>query len=284
MLKLPFSGVFSRFFQKILPKKKEPPRTKERIPTLRVLFFIIEWTRTETLSAIFDKEHVMLHFITRGRGTATSEIHDLLGIGATDKGVVLCLEEADRAPLLISEFRRTLKQNTLGAGIAFTIPLSGIHTPLLQLFKEERPGSSQAAPLPLMEGLEELLLPGHKHGAPGTEKEKGEGKMAEIKNDLIVSIINQGYSDEFMKIAREAGARGGTVISARGLAHEGPVKFFGVSVQDEKEIILILASRDKKAAIMQAVSRSYGITSKAGGVIFSLPADLVTSLSAPEQG
>jgi hypothetical protein len=35
---------------------------------------------------------------------------------------------------------------------------------------------------------------------------------------------------------------------------------------------------------MQAVSRSYGITSKAGGVIFSLPADLVTSLSAPEQG
>jgi nitrogen regulatory protein PII len=81
-----------------------------------------------------------------------------------------------------------------------------------------------------------------------------------------------------MAAAREAGATGGTVINARGNAHQGPVKFFGISVQDEKEIIIILSTRERKAPIMQAVSQAFGISSKAGGIIFSLPVDGVAGL------
>jgi nitrogen regulatory protein PII len=109
--------------------------------------------------------------------------------------------------------------------------------------------------------------------------EKEAEKMStETKFDLIVSVVNQGYSDEFMTVAREAGASGGTVINARGIVHQGPVKFFGISVQDEKEIITILATREKKAPIMQAVSQAFGINTKAGGIIFSLPVDGVAGL------
>jgi hypothetical protein len=82
-----------------------------------------------------------------------------------------------------------------------------------------------------------------------------------------------------MTVAREAGATGGTVINARGLSHEGPIKFFGVSLQDEREIIIILTKREQKAAIMQAVSQTYGITTEAGGIIFSLPVDRIMGLS-----
>ncbi|MDR3138484.1 MAG: hypothetical protein LBT95_02300, partial [Treponema sp.] len=55
--------------------------------------------------------------------------------------------------------------------------------------------------------------------------------------------------------------------------------FFGVSVQDEREIIIIVTSRDKKAPIMQAISQAYGITSEAGGIIFSLPVDKIMGLN-----
>jgi hypothetical protein len=103
-------------------------------------------------------------------------------------------------------------------------------------------------------------------------------KMPEINHDLIVAIINQGYSDEFMVVARAEGATGGTVLTARGSAHEGPVKAFGLSVQDEREIILLLTSREKKIPIMKAVSLAYGITSKAEGIIFSLPVDFLEGL------
>jgi len=97
-------------------------------------------------------------------------------------------------------------------------------------------------------------------------------------HDLIVSIINKGYSDIFMNTAREAGASGGTIIKARGQAHEGAVKFLGISVEDEKEIILILASKRKKASIMRAVCEAHGLNSKAHGIVFALPVDVVLGL------
>jgi nitrogen regulatory protein PII len=98
------------------------------------------------------------------------------------------------------------------------------------------------------------------------------------EHDLIISIINHGYSDEFMNTARSAGATGGTIINARGQGHEGAVKFLGVSVQDEKEIIIMLAGSEKKVAIMRAVCEAHGLNSPAQGIVFSLPVDEVLGL------
>jgi nitrogen regulatory protein PII len=227
-----------------------------KMPVLKVLIFIIDWGKTKAISTVFEQENVRFHFITKGRGTASSEILDLLGIGSSEKAVVICLEQEVLVSVLLKEVRKKVGFHSPGAGIAFTIPLSGINHPILKVFKES-------------------ILKNEK-----ISLEKDAAKMStDTKHDLIVSIINQGYSDEFMTTAREAGASGGTVINARGLAHQGPVKFFGVSVQDEREIVIILSSREKKAAIMQAVSQAHGITSKAGGIVFSLPVDHVMGLS-----
>jgi nitrogen regulatory protein PII len=226
-----------------------------KLPVLKLLFFIIDWNKTEVINDIFEQAHVRFHFIGKGRGTASSEILDLLGIGSSEKAVVLCLEQDVMVPLLLKDVSKKLGLHNPGAGIAFTIPLSGINTPILQVFKES-----------INKNLE-------------NKPEKEADKMSsDIKFDLIVSIINQGYSEEFMAVAREAGASGGTVINARGLAHRGPVKFFGISVQEEKEIIIILTKREKKAPIMQAVSQACGITMKAEGIVFSLPVDNITGL------
>jgi len=98
-------------------------------------------------------------------------------------------------------------------------------------------------------------------------------------HDLIVSILNNGYCDSFMNAAREAGAMGGTIINARGQGHEGAVKFFGISVEDEKEIIIILTSKEKKAAIMRAICETHGLNSNAQGIVFALPVDNVLGLN-----
>ncbi|GHU18399.1 hypothetical protein FACS1894163_10360 [Spirochaetia bacterium] len=50
-------------------------------------------------------------------------------------------------------------------------------------------------------------------------------------------------------------------------------------MQAEREIVIILTSREKKAPIMQAVSQAYGITSEAGGIVFSVPVDSMMGLS-----
>jgi nitrogen regulatory protein PII len=235
--------------------EKEPGKPAS-LPVIKLLFFIIDWGKTKVISSVFEEEKVRFHFISKGKGTASSEILDLLGIGASEKAVILCLEQNIMVPVLLREVRKKLGFHSPGAGIAFTVPLSGINNPILQVFKES-------------------ILKNEKIAV----ENEGGIMSGEIKNDLIIAIINQGYCDEFMTTAREAGATGGTVLNARGMAHQGPVKFFGVSVQDEKEIIIILTKREKKTAIMQAVSQAYGIASKAGGIVFSLPVDQVMGLS-----
>jgi hypothetical protein len=244
------------------PDSRAPPR-------LKLVVFIIDWGKVHLLTQVFEEEQVRFHFISKGQGTASSDILDLLGIGASAKAVVICLEQEILAPVLLKEVRQKVGRHSPGAGIAFSIPLSGINTPILQVFKES-----------ILKN--EKIIPAGEEGPSGKQEqgqEQGEESMkTEIRNDLIISIINQGYSDDFMTAAREAGASGGTVINARGLAHSGPVKFFGVSVQDEKEIVLILSSREKKVSIMQAVSEACGVATKAGGIVFSLPVDGIMGL------
>jgi nitrogen regulatory protein PII len=235
----------------------KPPSATEvkKLPLLKILVFIVDWSKINIISSVCEQENVRFHFISKGRGTASSEILDLLGIGASDKAVIICLEQEVMVPVLLKEVRKKLGFHSPGAGIAFTIPISGINNPILNVFKESI----------------------HKNEKISLEKETT--NMSDTKHDLVISIINQGYSDEFMTVAREAGATGGTVLNARGITHQGPIKFFGVSVQEEREIIIILTNREKKTSIMQAISQSYGITTKAGGIIFSAPVDHVMGLS-----
>ena len=265
-------GVFSKIFSKLpikLPGTKPVPVAQAPRPetaALKLMFFIVDWHRANVVTNVFVEEKVRFHFITKGMGTASSEVLDLLGIGARDKAVMICLEQAVLVPVLLKEVRKKLKIDSPGAGIAFTVPLSAINDPILMVFKQS-------------------ILKNEKIFAePGPGDGKGANMASEvtqnvIRNDLIVSIVNQGYSDEFMNTAREAGASGGTVINARGQAHEGAVKFFGISVQDEKEIILILTNREKKVPIMQAVCEAHGLNSGAHGIVFSLPVEDIVGLS-----
>ena len=267
-----FSKLFFGLRARLSGGSREPGIPNGESP-LGLLFFIVDRNKASIITDIFVQEKARFHSIIQCRGTASSEILDLLGIGANAKAMITCLEQTSVIPVLMKEARRKLGLYSPGAGIAFTVPLSAINDPVLLIFRQSAvTGENTAA------GAE----PDTAGGAPA---EGGGGKMPDdhsgekFTNDLIISFVNKGYSDELMNTAREAGASGGTVIGARGQAHEGAVKFFGVSVQDEKEIVLILTSREKKVPIMRAISEAHGLNSKAQGIVLSLPVDNVMGLS-----
>ena len=250
--------------KKILPELRKT-KTKEakgipaapNMPVLNCIVFILDWAKSINISKILDESHVRFHFICKGRGTASSEILDLLGIGSIEKAVVICLEQNIMVPVLIKRVSKKLGLYNPGTGIAFTLPLSGINKPVLQVFKDSI----------------------HKNISEEEKKETRNGKDTRMKkHDLVIIVTNHGYSNELMACAREAGASGGTVINARGLIHRGPVKFFGITVQEEKEIIMILVGRDKRIPIMQAISENFGLATKARSIVFSLPAENITGL------
>ena len=44
-------------------------------------------------------------------------------------------------------------------------------------------------------------------------------------NHLLVTICNNGFADEVMDVAKSVGARGGTILHARGSAEDNPLQF-----------------------------------------------------------
>lgn len=100
-------------------------------------------------------------------------------------------------------------------------------------------------------------------------------KMMEKQNmthELITAIVNRGYADDVMAAARKAGAKGGTVMTARGTANETDEKFFGMEIVPEKDMILILSEKEKISAILKEIESLPFLKEAGSGIVFTMPA------------
>ncbi len=104
--------------------------------------------------------------------------------------------------------------------------------------------------------------------------------MSKSNFDLILVIVNNGFAEAVMDAAREAGAKGGTVISGRGTAKEETLAKFKILLTPEKEIVLILADEAIKENILVSVNTHCGLSTDAHGIVFTLPCDEVVGLKA----
>ena len=106
--------------------------------------------------------------------------------------------------------------------------------------------------------------------------------MEAYKYEMIVCIVNTGFSDVVMSAAREYGAKGGTVFSARGTANQEAETFFKISIQPEKEVVMILVPTKLKDDILHALYKQVGLNTPGQGIAFTLPVDSAVGLSAAE--
>lgn len=196
---------------------------------------------------------------TYGRGTATSEMLQYLGLGEPEKDVQFAVVPRTLTPEIITELSKRLSIEKPGHGIVFTIPLSSI--------------AGRRA-------LSEVLDAGNT-----PQKAKEASHMQQNRSDtayeysLIVTILNSGSAETVMEAATKAGAGGGTVIHGRGLNAKNAEKFFGFTIQAEKDMLLIVARTSEKDAIMRAIAEAENMTAEGRGITFSLPVDSLAGIS-----
>ena len=106
--------------------------------------------------------------------------------------------------------------------------------------------------------------------------------MKKYEHEVIWCIVNAGYSDDVMNAAREFGARGGTVIRARGTANQEAERLFNIAIQPEKEIVMILVESAIKNDILHALYEKVGLNTPGQGIAFSLPVESAVGLATPE--
>ena len=219
------------------------------------LYYVIAITdheRGEAMNALYRASGLRAILSLPGRGTATSEHLAIYGLDATEKYVISAIGSGAEAEGLIKAAKRKLFIDIPGNGVMLTVPLKSVAggKTLAYLTDEQKLG-----------------------GAP----------RMDFEHELIIVILNEGYSDFVMDAARAAGAGGGTVLHAKGTGGTRGEKFFSVSLADEKDMIYIIAHRDEKTAIMRSINEQAGPGSKAGAICFSLPISSVAGLRAREE-
>lgn len=188
----------------------------------------------------FHKFNVPFRAILYGKGTASSSLLEYFGIDETEKIVILTIVPKIMSKYILKDIQKALNIEDPGNGIAFTIPLSS-STKYIQDFYQN--------------------------------KNWEDFEMEEMMKHLIITITNEGFAETVMTAAKKAGATGGTTINGRGLETEKIVKFLGVSIEPEKDIILILTDEEKKNPIMNEIVKACGLKTPGAGICFSLPVD-----------
>ncbi len=221
---------------------------------IKLLVSILNAGDEKRIAELMNDKYVALSYVTQGIGTARSNVLDYLGIGETEKSVVFALIPESEEKAILREIQTKMNLYLVGKGISFTIPLSAI---------------SEIVANGLM-------------GATATKSIERSSLMTEWdrKYELIVAAVATGNVDEAMNAARSAGAVGGTVLRGRSLGNTKAEQFIGMSLQTEQELLLILANREQKLAIMNALSESVGLKTEAGGVLVSLPVDNTVGVGA----
>ena len=98
------------------------------------------------------------------------------------------------------------------------------------------------------------------------------------KFELVIALVNTGFTELVMDAAREAGAHGGTVVHARGTGNKEMEKRFGVVVTPDKEMVLILVNKKISDKVLEAIYKQAGLQTKGQGIAFSLPVSDVVGL------
>ena len=102
--------------------------------------------------------------------------------------------------------------------------------------------------------------------------------------EMILCIVNTGFSETVMDAAKEVGARGGTIIHARGTANKEAEQFFHITIQPDKEIVMILVPSEIKDDVLHAVYRQAGLKTEGQGIAFSIAVDEAVGLApVPKQ-
>lgn len=208
----------------------------------RLLTLILSESQSHKCIRLAKEKGIRGGMVMIGRGTVKSSVLNLLGIKNQKKEILNYLFKKEQAKEMLNYLDEKLQLKRLGHGIAFITPVMA------------------AVGFPKLERDEEQI---DNNTAQGTGGER-------VFKKLTV-IVDRGMADDVMDIAREAGVRGGTILHGRGAGAEIATKLFGIEIEPEKELVIILTAGDLVEKVVRALSEGLQLDKPGKGVLFVEP-------------
>ncbi len=222
----------------------------------RMVLIITNHEYRRKLEQTFQNFRIPIYYQCQGHGTAPSEMLDIFGLSGSGRLLTIGLLPKFLVRDLLDALQQRIPLHKRGGGIVLTIPITGLQRPMLQLLNDQ-----------MRETIEQKI------------EERVDSDMSDMQTSAgyaaIWVALSNGYSSDAIDAARNAGAMGGTILKGRRQNSERISRKLGISMQEEEEFVVIVTPREKKAAVMNAISDACGLRTDAHGIILSLPVDEV---------
>jgi nitrogen regulatory protein PII len=217
----------------------------ENIKT-KLLITITDKGKNRKIINLYKRHNVKYSFVLKGSGTAPSSVLEYFGLDEIEKRIIVSVIPEDLETKVLYDLHNKIKIYEPGKGIAFTIRINSASRYLSTIYS----------------------------------KTYGEAlKMKKEKEyELIILIVSEGYASLAMDAAKRKKAGGGTLIKGIGLGSEEATKILGITIEPEKDVVLILTEKEDKKDVMEEVSSAVGLATEGRGICFSIPVDNVVGL------
>ena len=221
----------------------------ENIVKNKIVVTIINKDKADIVINIFKKNDISYSYSINGIGTASSSLLSYFGLDEIKKEIIISIVPCVLETKIMHILHNDYEIYKPGKGISFSIPITSASRYLSTVYESAQ-------------NIEE------------------EYKIMNDKEyELIVLIAKEGYASVAMDAAKRVGAGGGTLIKGIGLGSQEATKLLGITIEPEKDVVLILTEKEEKHKVMKEVTEVVGLSHEGRGIMFSLPVDNVVGLS-----
>ncbi len=231
-----------------------------------------------------------LNLVSFAHSNPPQEIMQFLGLDQMKKSVLFTIGRSEYVGPVLEKATARFATSDQSRGIAFSVPVRTVAGISAYKFladqnrairRGELESAKQKKPLnkKIAERLkEDLEMRNEENG----EKRSVSPTQGQTAYDVIFCIVNKGYTDLVMEASRRAGARGGTIIAARGTGNPEIEQFYGFSIQPDKEVVIILVDATISDKVSQAIYDAAGLSTNGQGFMFTIPAGRVAGMTAKD--
>ncbi|HHW67914.1 MAG: hypothetical protein PWP07_926 [Epulopiscium sp.] len=174
-----------------------------------------------------------------GKGTTTNRLLEFLGFDEEKKEIVLLGSEDKYESILHETLTSKFHMDKPNQGIIITIPIKSIIGRITDI------GSDVVR-----------------------ELKTGGNHDMQMEYEAVFTIVDRGLGHEVVDVASSAGARGATIINARGSGIHEDNKFFAMNIEPEKEIVMIIVPKEISDAVVKIIREKMKIDEPGKGIMF----------------
>lgn len=102
--------------------------------------------------------------------------------------------------------------------------------------------------------------------------------VAKMDYEALYIIVDREKGNRVIEVAQKNGAKGATIIHGRGAGIQKKSIFINMTIEPEKDIVLMLVKKELTENIRQAIYKEMDLEKESKGIMFTLPVTDVRGL------